>query len=117
MGPYTASAIDMLDFFERQQEWSYETFGNPSVRGPKGPLDHLQKESKEAYEESDPEKQKEEIIDCLFLVFDAAHRSGMSYSQIAKMAMEKLRKNKQRVWPPIGATPPDKATEHDRSAE
>jgi len=117
MGPYTASAVDMLDFFERQQEWSYETFGPPTFKGPKGPLDHLKKEAKEAYEETDEAKRKVEIIDCLFLVFDAAHRAGMSYSEMSRIAIEKLVKNKSRTWPDWRGTDPDKAIEHDRSSE
>ena len=117
MGPYTASAVDMLDFFERQQEWSYETFGPPSFKGPKGPLDHLRKEAEEAFSEPDPTKQKEEIADCLFLVFDAAHRAGMSYSELTAVAMAKLKKNKARTWPDWRGTDPDKAIEHDRTAE
>ncbi len=117
MGPFTAAAVDMLDFFARQKEWSYETFGPPSFKGPKGPLDHLQKEAKEAYEETDPEKQKVEIIDCLFLVFDAAHRAGMSYTDMSRIAMEKLRVNKARKWKDWRGTDPDKCIEHDRTGE
>lgn len=141
MGPYTASAVDMLDFFERQQEWSYETFGPPTFKGPKGPLDHLAKEVIEASAAWDRVvaaerlkvppfplegdrifkeelfKAREEIIDCLFLVFDAAHRAGMSYSEMSRIAMEKLAKNKLRTWPDWRGTDPDKAIEHDRSAE
>ena len=124
MGPYTASAVDMLDFFERQRDWSYETFGPTSFKGPCGPLDHLRKEAEEAYREAhkathlEPgwslEKVKEEIIDCLFLVFDAAHRAGMSYADISRVAMEKLRKNKARTWPDWRGTDPDRAVEHVR---
>lgn len=29
LGSYTEAAVDMLDFFERQREWSFETFGPP----------------------------------------------------------------------------------------
>lgn len=115
MGPYTASAVDMLDFFERQQDWSYETFGPRTFKGPKGPLDHLKKEAIEAHDETDPEKQKEEIIDCLFLVFDAAHRAGMSYAEMSRVAMAKLKKNQARTWPDWRGTDPDKAIEHVRS--
>lgn len=123
MGPYTASAIDMLEFFERQRDWSHETFGPPSFKGPKGPLDHLKKEAGEAWDAFDeafgnPTKfdaAKVEIIDCLFLVFDAAHRAGMSYADISRIAMEKLRKNKARMWPDWRGTDPDKAIEHDRT--
>lgn len=117
MGPYTAAAVDMLDFFERQQEWSYETFGPPTFKGPKGPLAHLMKEAREAHDEADPEKLREEIADCLFLVFDAAHRSGMSYADLTCVAMAKLRKNKARTWPDWRGTDPDQPIEHDRTKD
>ena len=127
MGPYTMSAVDMLDFFERQRDWSYETFGPPSFKGPCGPLDHLKKEAAEAFAEAhkathlEPgwshDKVREEIADCLFLVFDAAHRAGMSYADLSRVAMAKLAKNKARTWPDWRGTDPDKAIEHDRIAE
>ena len=114
IGHHTAAALDMRDFFEQQRVWSYETFGPPSFKGPRGPLDHLRKEVEEALAETDPQKQREEIIDCLFLVFDAAHRSGMHYGEIARLALEKLRKNKARTWPDWRGTDPDRAIEHVR---
>lgn len=114
MGPYTAAAVDMLDFWERQREWSYEAFGPPSFKGPRGPLDHLKKEAVEAFEETDPVRLWEEIADCLFLVFDAAHRAGMSFTDLTRVAMAKLRKNKDRTWPDWRGTDPDKAIEHVR---
>lgn len=117
MGPLTMAAVDMLDFFERQRDWSHETFGPPTFKGPKGPLDHLKKEAAEAYDETDEEKRKVEIVDCLFLVFDAAHRAGMSYADISRIAMAKLRKNQARTWPDWRGTDPDKAIEHDRTKD
>lgn len=122
MGPYTAAAmtpaaIDMLDFWQRQKDWSYETFGPPERRGPIGPLRHLEKEAKEAYSEADEAKRREEIADCLFLVFDAAHRSGMSYPDLARECMAKLRKNQGRTWPDWRKQPTDQPTEHDRTGE
>lgn len=121
MGRYTTAAVDMLDFFERQQEWSYETFGPPSFKGPAGPLDHLRKEAKEAYDEAtevggdfDAARLREEIADCLFLVFDAAHRAGMTYAELTAVARAKLAKNKARTWPDWRGTDPDKAIEHVR---
>lgn len=117
MGPYTLSAVDMLDFFERQREWSHEQFGPPSFKGPLGPLNHLAKEVQEAIAETDEDKRKEEIIDCLFLVFDACHRAGMSYSEMSRVAMAKLRKNMTRKWPDWRGTNPDQPIEHDRTGE
>ena len=127
IGSYTAAAIDMLDFFERRQEWSFETFGPPSHRGPCGPLEHLIKEASEALEEAKKatdllpgwshERLSEEIIDCLFLVFDAADRAGMTYAEMSRTGMAKLRKNQARTWPDWRGADPNKAIEHDRSAE
>ncbi len=127
MGPYTLSAVDMLDFFERQQEWSYETFGPRTFKGPVGPLRHLEKEATEAREAAElavatnnpanvlNDAMKEEIADCLFLVFDAAHRAGMSYAELGRVAMEKLKKNKARTWPDWRGTDPAQPIEHDRA--
>lgn len=106
--------VTMKIFFEQQKQWSYQTFGPPSFRGPNGPLKHLEKEAKEAYEETDPEKQKMEIVDCLFLVFDAAHRAGMTYESLAALAIEKLQENKERSWPDWKQTDPESAVEHHR---
>ena len=138
MGSFTQSSVDMQDFFDRQREWSYATFGPPEHRGPIGPLRHLAKEAHEAEVEamalaarsgdtSDPqsvhekalgvERLKIEIVDCLFLGFDAAHRSGMSYAEIARVAMAKLEKNKARTWPDWRSVDPNSAVEHDRSAD
>lgn len=113
-GPYTTAAVDMLDFWERLAEWSEQTFGPRSHRGPLGPLEHLAKEAVEARDEADPGKRKEEIADCLFLVFDAAQRAGMSYAELTAVAKAKLRKNAAREWPDWRAADPNRAIEHVR---
>jgi len=122
MGPYTMTAVDMLDFYERHAEWSQETFGKDSERGPLGPLKHLAKEAQEAIEEAEKaaqslpgwsrDKLREEIADCLFLVFDASRRSGMSYAELTRVCMAKLDKNKTRSWPKPTS---DEPVEHVRS--
>lgn len=117
MEPYTLAAVNMLDFFEVQRDWSYETFGPPEHRGPIGPLKHLEKEAKEAYEETDEAKRKEEIADCLFLVFDAAHRAGMSYAELTRIASAKLAKNRRRTWPDWRTAPADSPIEHERGGD
>ena len=117
MGPYTAAAVDMHDFWDRLADWSEETFGPRSHRGPVGPLEHLTKEADEARVESDPERRKEEIADCLFLVFDAAQRAGMSYAELGRVAHAKLRKNAARTWPDWRTADPNKAIEHVRTGE
>lgn len=107
----------MRAFFEAQREWSYETFGPASFKGPKGPLKHLMKEAVEAHDEPDPRKRRMEIVDCLFLVFDAAHREGMTFEDISAGAHHKLAKNKARTWPDWRGTDPDQPIEHDRTKD
>ncbi len=102
-------------FWNEQAKWSQETFGADSKRGPKGPLKHLAKEVQEALVEhasleaailmldtrsASLSKQRldSELVDCLFLVFDAARRSGMSYGELVQGAFEKLEINRNRKW-------------------
>lgn len=92
-------ADDFFNFLDARDRWSEETFGPRKERGPIGPLRHLEKEAKEAYDETDADKQKEEIADCIFLVFDAAMRAGMSRRDVVNVCNAKLVKNKTRTWP------------------
>lgn len=96
----------MFEFWAELAEWSRSTFGSDEERGPVGPLKHLEKEAREAYEEQNPNKQKVEIADCLFLVFDAARRAGMSYKELCNTAFDKLEVNRKRVWPRPTSTEP-----------
>jgi hypothetical protein len=82
----------------QRHEWSQETFGESSQRGPTGPLKHLEKEAKEAYEEKDRGKRLEEYADCLHLIFDAVDRDGYSLSDLMTAAEQKLEKNRLRNW-------------------
>jgi hypothetical protein len=111
---FCVTASEMLTLFVGHREWSFATFGPPSFKGPKGPLSHLRKESEEAHDEPDPEEQKVEIVDCLLLVFDAAHRVGMNFAEVCQVAREKLAVNKQRQWPDWRGTDPDEPIEHVR---
>lgn len=86
------------EFWNAQAEWSRDTFGSEAVRGPVGPLKHLEKEAREAYEERDPDRRRMEIVDCQFLVFDAARRAGMTLEDLFGMAFKKLEINKARQW-------------------
>lgn len=124
----------MKSFWLALSEWSEETFGPSPQRGPRGPLKHLQKEVKEALQaldwlqseeaslacgdpQADPQKAelklKFELVDCLFLVFDAARRAGLSYEELREKAFEKLEINKARQWAKPTA---DGAVEHIREA-
>ena len=82
-------------FWNNQAAWSRETFGADEVRGPLGPLKHLEKEAKEAQENPDDEF---EYADCLFLLFDAARRKGMTLQQLIETCEVKLEINKLRKW-------------------
>lgn len=104
----------MRRFWDEQSLWSQATFGTDSERGPAGALKHLEKEAREAKAENDPKKRSVEIADCLFLVFDAARRHGMTYDDLVGTAFGKLAVNRARKW-----TKPttDEPVEHDRSEE
>lgn len=96
-------------FWPAQAEWSQNTFGADSERGPIGPLKHL---AKEAVEAQQVPHDLMEFVDCLFLTFDATRRAGFSFEELRKAAWEKLAINKARKWqaPPKG----DEAIEHVR---
>ena len=82
-------------FWDAQAEWSRATFGADNERDHIGPLKHLAKEAAEAQvRPADPE----EIADCLFLVFDAARRSGLTLTELVEFAEKKLVVNKARKW-------------------
>lgn len=82
-------------FWDAQAEWSQATFGTDQDRGPIGPLKHLEKEAREAQEHPTDEF---EMADCLFLVFDAARRSGMTLDKLISACERKLEINKARKW-------------------
>lgn len=90
-------------FWNERAEWSIATFGPVDERGPMGPVLHLKEEVDEALEHLnnspyDKSKFVEELVDCLFLIEDAAMRSGLSYNDFYHAAFAKLQKNKKRVW-------------------
>lgn len=100
------------EFASAQQAWSEKTFGPNDVRGPLGPLKHLEKEAREAQEAVGSDELLEELADCLFLVVDATWRAGFWTSDLLRAAFDKLDKNKAREWPAI--TPGDNPVEHVR---
>jgi hypothetical protein len=81
-------------FWDRHAAWSRSAFG-PDVRGPVGPLKHLQKEADEAF--ANP-FDLEEKADILLLLIDATRTSGNTLSDLLTAAEEKLEKNRKRVW-------------------
>ena len=116
-------------FWEEQSRWSQATFGLDSERGPAGPIKHLKKEIEEVtqslnrvavlngvwYPSFEYEHLKEEMADLLFLVFDAARRSGMTLDDLSDSAFRKLEKNKKRTWnKPVDGQPCEHVRgEHD----
>jgi len=117
------------EFWQAQSLWSQETFGTDSERGPAGTILHLWKEVHQELIEinmsdlsqpalklknqSLPEMQME-LVDCFFLVTDAARRSGLNYNQFMDLVEEKLKINKARKW---NKPTSDQPVEHDRSGE
>jgi hypothetical protein len=106
------AAGQIQKFWKEQSEWSQQTFGADSDRGPIGPLKHLEKEAREAYEAA-PENRALEIVDCLFLSFDAARRHGLTLGGLIELCFTKLAINRSREWPKN--LPPDSAVEHYRT--
>jgi hypothetical protein len=93
--------------------WSQLTFGSDEVRGPIGPLKHLEKEAKEVQEKPDD---LVEYADCLLLVLDSARRAGFSLRQLLDATDAKLQINKKRVWPKPQPGQEKEAIEHNREA-
>lgn len=104
--------FDMVAHLERQRAFSLKTFG-PGTRSA-GVVDHIRKELREI--EADP-TDVEEWIDVIILAFDGAWRAGFEPAQIVKAIVAKQTKNEKRRWPDWRTADPDKAIEHDRSAE
>ena len=82
-------------FWNNQAEWSQKTFGSDAERGPIGPLKHLLKEVQEVLDYPDDDF---EYADCLFLLFDAARRKGMTLKTLIETCETKLEINKMRNW-------------------
>lgn len=102
------AGTELLALAREQGKWSQETFGLDSVRGPIGPLKHLEKEAREAA--AKPED-REEYADCLILLLDASRRAGISPLELIKEARKKMVVNKERSWPKAVG---DEAVEHLR---
>lgn len=108
---------DYEEFWVEQSYWSQETFGSDSERGPAGPIRHLIKETREVISElgnTDKSKLQMELVDCFFLITDAARRSGLTYEAFMELVFKKLEINKSRKW---GKPTTDQPVEHDRSGE
>jgi hypothetical protein len=103
------SAMDRLWCGHRA--WSDASFGTPAKRGPVGALKHL---SKEALEAAENPTDVTEFADCLFLLWDAAHRAGFSMTEVVEAGFRKLQVLHTRHYPEV---PDGEPAEHDRSGE
>jgi NTP pyrophosphatase (non-canonical NTP hydrolase) len=113
-------------FWAEFSAWSQKTFGTDTECGPLGAARHLEKESKEVQQSLqrlariegvwlpgfEHEHLKEEIADCLFLVFDTARRSGLTLDTLLDQAFRKLEINRSRRWQK--PTSDDQPVEHVR---
>lgn len=112
------------EFWKAQHKWSIKTFGPISVRGPLGPLDHLQKELVKELLGPDGKGVPNgiddiyEYVDCQFLLGDAVQRAEFTYEEYLIALWRKLEINKNRTWPDWRkVTDHTKAMEHDRSKD
>lgn len=105
------TAID-VNHLARQAAWSEATFG--PGRRTAGVTDHIGKELDEI--RSDPDDLGE-WVDVVILALDGAWRTGASPEQIIAAVKAKQARNEARTWPDWRTADPDKAIEHDRSAE
>lgn len=113
--PYTNYSDPLRTFWNRFRVWSENTFGPPTIRGPIGPIKHLQKEIEKELLPSPYDL--EEYADCVFLIFDACRRAGFSYDELVEKIYYKFEKNQNRTWPDWRGKDPNAPIEHDRSNE
>lgn len=106
------SRFDLIAHLHRQRKFSEATFG-PGIRT-EGVLDHIGKEIEEI--RADPTDLKE-WVDMILLSFDGAWRAGHSPEAIAEAIEAKQTRNEGRTWPDWRTADPNKAIEHDRSAD
>jgi hypothetical protein len=102
------------DLWAALSRFSDRAFGPPSIRGPIGPLKHLEKEAREA--QAAP-ADVVEYADCLLLVFDAARRAGFTIYDLFDAAIAKNERNERRTWPDWRGLDPNDSIEHVRAGE
>lgn len=108
--PSTHLGVTLEEYFERQIDWSRETFG-PALRTG-GVLDHIRKELREI--EADPHDLSE-WVDVVILAMDGFWRHGGKASDLLRALLAKQRKNMARTWPDWRTMSENSAIEHDRS--
>lgn len=101
----------MRDIYNSVKNWSCETFGDETVRGPIGPLKHLKKECDEAI--ADP-TDITEYADLLILVIDASWRAGFSLGDLRRGTLAKIEVLKTREYARV---PEGEISEHNRALD
>lgn len=108
--------FDLVQHLRRQAEFSLRTFG-PGERVA-GVCDHIRKELVEVQNDAEAGLPVlAEWIDVIILACDGAWRSGATPEQIVAALVAKQTKNEGRCWPDWRTQDPNKAIEHDRTAE
>lgn len=108
--PGEVETESLQSYFERQINWSRETFG-PSLRT-KGVIEHIRKELREIEQEP---HDLSEWIDVVILAMDGFWRHGGNAADLLPALLAKQVKNMARVWPDWRTRSEDQAIEHDRS--
>jgi hypothetical protein len=101
----------MRDIYYGVKNWSTETFGDETVKGPIGPLRHLKKECDEAIAAPDDIT---EYADLMILTIDAAWRAGFSLGELRRATLYKLEVIKKREYPRV---PDGEISEHNRALD
>lgn len=108
--------FDLVAHLRRQIAFSARTYG-PGDRTA-GLCDHIRKELDEVLADfAAGVPTLPEWVDVIILGFDAAWRSGATPEQIVEAIAQKQTKNELRKWPDWRTADPNKAIEHDRSAD
>jgi hypothetical protein len=101
---------------ERQRAWSDATFG--PGRRTEGVVDHITRELDEV--EADPDDLGE-WADVIILALDGGTRLaaalGLPMQAVIDAVVAKQTRNEGRAWPDWRTADPNRAIEHDRSAE
>ncbi|MBL8753668.1 MAG: DUF550 domain-containing protein [Planctomycetes bacterium] len=128
--PWDPTSLDLVEHLRRQSQFSLRTFG-PGTRTV-GIADHIEKELREVREAASTAANAElsgaldrshrddlltEWIDVAILAFDGAWRTGASPEEIVLALKAKQAKNEARKWPDWRSADPNRAIEHDRTAE
>jgi hypothetical protein len=103
---------DLIAHLYRQRAFSEQSFG-PGVRTA-GVCDHIRKELMEV--EAKPHDLSE-WVDVILLALDGAWRAGYLPGEIVAAIDAKQTKNENRKWPDWRTADPNKAIEHDRTAD